>query len=198
MLSRVFVLLCLLYSGIGQAAEISTISALEASENYIIKLTAEVEIPERFVREVLLDPGRVQRLNPSIVSVDILESDMPGILRFRDQTKMCVLFFCVDYKNVLRLQALKNGDIRLDIEPEHSEFHSGHVVWKTRKIDAANTHIEFYSESVPSFWVPPFIGTSLMESRMADVIHEMLLRMECEYRDDKDCKLDIIEDSTSL
>lgn len=198
MLLRGLLLLYLLYAGLAHSAEIRSVSAAEASENYVIQLTADVAMPESYVREVLQDPIRFQRVNPSIIAVEILPADASGLLRFRDHTSMCVLFFCVDYQNVVRLKILKNGDIQLDIEPKHSDFHLGHAIWKTQAIDERNTRIQLYSESLPSFWVPPFIGASMMESRMTDVMHETLLRMECEYRGDKDCKIDIIEDSTSL
>ena len=179
----------MLLSGLAQfgsvhAVEIESVIASKAGVRYTVELMLVADIPETFAREILENPDRVVQVNNELIAVYHIPGDQPGVRWFRDHTRACVLFFCVDYKNTLSLRILENRDIQLIVEPELSEFKYGVFTWRTEPVDKGRTRLIFNSVSEPGFWVPT-IG--LLKYRMRKGIREMVLNMECEYRQDEKC-----------
>ncbi|MCW8962483.1 MAG: SRPBCC family protein, partial [Gammaproteobacteria bacterium] len=170
-------------------------SASRSGTRYNVELVLVADIPESFAREILEDPDRVVKVNSELLEAEHLYSGEPGVRRFRDHTRACLLFFCVDYQNTLSMRILENGDIQLIVDPAHSAFTYGVFTWRTEMIDADHTRLTFHSESTPSFWVP---ATGLLESRMRHGVREMVRKMECEYRQDALCIDPETLDSTLL
>ncbi len=187
--------LCIALMSGAQAAQIEHYAASEQNGTYTVQLQARVDISANYAKQVLADPDRVVVLKDVIQSVEHLASDQPGIRRIREHSYTCVLLFCVEYRNTLTLQESDN-EIRLDIEPEQSDFDFGHIVWTIEPLAKHQSLISFKSESQPSFWVPPLIGSTMMESQVKETTLSMLQRMECEYQGKTDCSLQQVDDST--
>lgn len=195
---RSVVLCILMISGV-QAAQLEAVNIQQQSDRYIVSLSATVEMDQAAVFHTLSDPDRVAVLNDALVAVEHLPSDQDQgqahIRRIREHTKMCVLFFCFDYQNTLQLQIHENT-IRLDVEPANSDFEYGYIVWKIERLAEKLTRVSFISESIPSFWVPPLIGTDIMKTHMRETMLKMLNQMECENQQHGSCQEGSPVDST--
>jgi len=123
-------------------------------------------------------------VNDELLAVHHIPSEQPGVRWLRDHTRACVWFFCVEYENTLSLRILENRDIQLTVDPALSEFNYGVFTWRTEPVGEERTRLVFHSVSDPGFWVPT---TSVLESRMRKGVREMVLNMECEYRQDEQC-----------
>ena len=188
----------MLLSGLAQfslvhAVEVESIIASKTGNRYTVELMLVADVPETFAREILEDPDRVVQVNDELVAVYHIPSEQPGVRWIRDHTRACVLFFCVDYKNTLSLRILENRDIQLIVEPELSDFKYGVFTWRTEPVDKGRTRLIFNSVSEPDFWVPT---VGLLKYRMRKGVREMVLNMECEYRQDEKCVDPYWEDST--
>lgn len=190
---RLFFLFCLLTSSICSAAEIQTLQSDKVGDRYTLQLLATIQVPEETLRQVLLDPVQVMAVNDAIVGVVVLPSDDDRVQRFRDHTRVCIFLFCFDYRNTLQMRLTEAGDIRLDIEPEDSDFHYGKVIWKTRAIAEDSTEVSFDSESEPAFSLPAFISLPVYESRMQSILLDMLQNIECQSAKNITCR-----DSTGI
>lgn len=175
------------------AVVIESVSASQSGSRYSAELILIANIPEAFARDILEDPDRVVQVNDELVAVHHLPSKQPGVRRFRDHTRACVWFVCMDYENTLSMRILENGDIQLTVEPALSKFKYGVFTWHIEPVDPEHTRMVFRSVSTPGFWIPT---TNLLESRMRKGVRAMVLNMECEYRQDKQCIDPDWEDST--
>jgi hypothetical protein len=184
----------MIFASMAQAVEIESVQASRAGQRYVVELVMTVDIPESYVRAILLDPDRVVKVNTELVGVQHLPSEVPGVRRFRDHTMACVWIFCVDYYNTLNMKQLDSGQIQILVEPEHSEFEYGKFVWQTHALGPDQSSLRFYSETIPGFWVP---SLGLLRSRMQQGLQRMAIKMECEYRGDQLCAESEWVDSTS-
>jgi len=188
-MNRLFpaLLFSVLLSASLHAAELERNETKKQAGVYLTDLSILVHVPEVYAREVLNDPDRVKQLNPVIQEVEHLPSINPDVRRFRDRTSVCVFIFCVSYQNILQLRSLGNRDIEVMVEPKGSDFEYGHVIWKTQPLGEQTSRISFHAENKPSFWVPPLLGTVLLNDRLAEAIIEMASKMECEYQNKAPC-----------
>ncbi|MCW8964177.1 MAG: hypothetical protein OQL16_10295, partial [Gammaproteobacteria bacterium] len=86
----------MLWSGVLNSAYSVTLEKVSASRSgnrYSVELVLVADIPEAFAREILEDPDRVVKVNRELLTVEHLNSGEPGVRRFRDHTRACVLLF---------------------------------------------------------------------------------------------------------
>lgn len=191
------VALCIALISGAQAAQIEYLQTSESNNTYTVTLRAQVDVPSSYALHTLSNPDRVASLNDVIVDVEHLPSTDPAVKRIRDHVYVCVMLYCIEYRNTSQLRLSKEGIIRLDVEPENSDFESGHITWRVEPLDEKRSRVSFTSESKPSFWVPPLVGATLMKTQMSDTVLEMLNQMECEYQGKKDCDQSTVIDSTA-
>ena len=73
----------------------------------------------------------------------------------------CLAFWCLQKKQTLRL-SLDGYSLNADVIPELSDFSSGWMRW-VLTLDNDQTIIQFFSEMVPNFWLPPWLGPLLVK-----------------------------------
>jgi hypothetical protein len=87
------------------------------------------------------------------------------------------LFFCKQIRQVQDIVEYSPALIKATILPELSDFESGSARWDLVVADEV-TYMQFSTEVDPSFWVPPLIGTWLLEREMTKQVQETAMYIE--------------------
>ncbi len=147
----------LLAGGPAEAAEVLGLDVGREDKDYSVMLEVRIAAPLSAAWEVFTDYERLTALNPALHESTLLSTPAPDIYRVRGVTRMCVLIFCKSLRHVQRFRELEIGLLEADIEPEGSDFSSGHARWEFSD-EAGSTHVLFEGRFRPSFWVPPLVG----------------------------------------
>ena len=153
------------------AAGIVESSVVLDADVYAIDVLARIEAPLEVVHRAITDYDHLTEINPSIVESYIVARQGPGRHRVYTRIKLCVLFFCKEFRQVQDIVEQGNTLVKATILPESSDFESGSASWDLVVADNV-TYMEFSAQVDPSFWVPPLIGTWLFEREMTRQVLE--------------------------
>ena len=153
------------------AAEIVESSVALDADVYAIDVLVRIEAPLEVVYRAITDYDHLTEINPSIVESYILDTQGKGKYRVYTRIKLCVLFFCKEFRQVQDIVEHGNALVKATILPESSDFESGSASWDLVVADGV-TYMEFSAKVDPSFWVPPLIGTWLFEHEMTRQVME--------------------------
>ena len=132
---------------------------------YSIRMEAQIAAPLVYVRALLTDYGHLGRVNPSILESQLLASFGKEQYRVRTVTRSCVAFMCFDLIQVQDVEERRDGEIIATMVPEKSDFKDGVALWRVLP-SGTGTHVVFEARMQPSFWVPPVIGTWMLERQI--------------------------------
>lgn len=123
---------------------------------YSLQLSADVQTATDLVYQAMTDYDHLDRLAQAItesreISPDVVQLKLHG----------CFLLFCFDKIQTQKITASPLTATGV-ILPEQSDFKSGWTKW-TLTPTTTGTHIELETQFVPDFWVPPVIGTYLIQ-----------------------------------
>lgn len=159
------VLLWVAHTATASPEEISVAVEREKGNQYTFTMQFLARAPANKVFAIITDFENLSQLNPLIKSSRILPSPKPHINRVEVVTRGCMLFFC---KTIVRVEDVA-FDHTLTINTEFvvslSDFKSGSTQWTFETIDD-NTHVTFYAQMVPDFWLPPFIGPYALKKQL--------------------------------
>ncbi len=145
---------------------------------YHYRFVAHLTAPVANVRAVAGDFERLARLNDDIVTSHLIERYDAQTLKRRLLLKHCLLIFCFDLDFVEHVDLLPNGDIATRIIPEESSFHYGNTVWRIEAIDDTHTRVMVEADQKPKFWIPPVIGSLLIERSFRNEATETVRNLE--------------------
>lgn len=132
---------------------------------YSIDVLVRIEAPLEVVYRAITDYDHLTDINPSIVESYIIDRQGEGKYRVFTGIKLCVMFFCKQFRQVQDVVEHSPTLIKATLLPESSDFESGSASWDLVVADDV-TYLEFSARVDPSFWVPPMIGTWLFEREM--------------------------------
>ena len=72
---------------------------------------------------------------------------------------------CFDMVQVQDVLESTDGEIIVSTVPEQSDFKEGIALWRILP-NGNRTHVVFEARMRPAFWVPPVIGTWLLERQI--------------------------------
>jgi len=162
---------------IAGAGEIVESSVALDSGIYSVDVLVRIEAPLPVVSRAITDYDRLTEINASIVESYIVEAQGPNRYRVFTRVKFCILFFCKQISQVQDMVEYGPALIKATILPELSDFDSGHASWDLMVADDV-TYMQFSTEVDPSFWVPPLIGTWLVEREMIKQVKETAMYIE--------------------
>lgn len=158
----------------------------EQGNVYEFKLYFTVQASVEEVFAIFTDYKNIPKLNRSIKSSRLLESEEPGVTRVEIISKNCLLFFCKKLTRVEDVRINKNKSIETVVIPSMSNFKSGEAFW-TFDQQGDKTIVTMQAKVVPDFWIPPFIGPrTLMKNirrqlrRTAMTVNDLLTSHEDE------------------
>jgi hypothetical protein len=166
-----------LFPGVLLAGEILDSSVAHDGAVYRLSITARVEAPLAVVYRSITDFSNLAAINPSIEESEVLASQGAGRQRVRSVIRVCILVFC---KRVVQVQDVTLVDSRTvvaTIVPGVGDFRAGLARWELTEVGTA-TNLHFTETFEPDFWVPPVIGSWLIEKKLVREVVETTLYIE--------------------
>ena len=142
----------------------ATVTRLD-QDAYSLRLEMEVAAPPGYVRELLTDYDHLGRVNPAIHDSELLAAPAPMLRRVRTVTRSCVAIMCFDMTQVQDVEERADGEIIATIVPGICDFKDGVALWRILP-SGSGTHVVFEARMRPKFWVPPLIGTWMIERQI--------------------------------
>jgi hypothetical protein len=149
---------------------------LEAGQ-YAVTIEAAINAPLNVVYHSITDYNNLATINPSIEESRVLLVMSPDRHRVRSVIKVCILVFCkrvVQVQDVTRVDARTVDAVTL---PGDSDFRYGVARWQLTPAGEA-TRLHFTQEFIPDFWVPPIIGTWLIQRKLLQEVTETAMYIE--------------------
>ncbi len=158
------------------AGEVLDSSVTRDDAVYSLSVTARVDAPSALVYRSITDFTNLAAINPSIVESRVLES-RGDRQRVRSVIRVCILVFC---KRVVQVQDITLPDprtVEASMVPGAGDFRAGSARWELTAVGTA-TELFFTETFEPDFWVPPIIGTWLIERKLVREVAETALYIE--------------------
>jgi hypothetical protein len=174
------ILLGILATGSGIAAQIDAIHVTDRDDGYKIVFDAVIDAPPSRVRKVLVDFANIGKINPDVTDVSVnLAPTGRGEPRVRSVIESCVLFFCRQLVQVEDVTEPDANTIVTTIVPGAGDFKSGSTLWRlTAEGPCARTRLHYEATRVTDFWVPPLIGPWAVKSKMREQLEYSILAVE--------------------
>ena len=145
-------------------------------DHFLLRIDMLIDADTERVRQLLTDYAHLDQLSQSITRSEVLESQPPNY-RIRVTTDGCLLFFCRELVQVQDVTELNDGYILVTVVPEMSDFSYSRNMWRIRKQND-DTRVTYSSDLVPSFWIPPLIGTSLFKHKLLEETRLLIENLE--------------------
>ena len=155
----------------------------QRADAYNIYVEMDFDAPAESVRKILTDYGNLNRLNESIISSQIIDTENNGKVRVHTRFESCVLFFCMELEKVEDITEDRNGRIIVNMIPDSSNFRSGQASWEVQSTRNGSRVIH-YAQLEPDIWLPSWIGASIVKDTLRQEIQKSFENLECLARAD--------------
>ncbi len=138
----------------------------EKDGHFILNLDMRIDGEFYEVYEILIDFNHLDKVNSTITSSQLLESD-DKVHKVQFISSGCVWIICQEVNQVVMVTELGNGYIMSDTIAELSDMRYGRTLWQLID-EGETTRIKYHSDLVPDFWIPPLIGSSILQNRILE------------------------------
>ena len=159
-----------------QAGSIQDSSVSREGDIYSLSVTARIEAPPARAYRSITDFSNLAAINPSIEESTVLESQ-GNRRRVHTVIRVCILVFCKRVQQVQDVTLVDSGTLEAVMVPGAGDFRGGDARW-TITADGAATELQFSETFEPDFWVPPVIGTWLIERELVREVAETAMYIE--------------------
>jgi hypothetical protein len=149
-----------------------------------MEFDAVVAAKQAAVYRIVTDYDHLERLNGALIESTLISSAGDPVIRLRQVTKTCILFFCFSATLVEDVEEIGTGLVLTTIDPSQSDFDYGHTRWEFTAEGKDYTRIHVLSRIKPSFWVPPLIGPWAVKNKMLKEVRETIDQVELLARND--------------
>ena len=111
---------------------------------------------------ILTDYEKYTKLNSNVQESRVISAPGQQIRRLL-KIRQCIFFFCFNLQMVEKVVQSKFF-IESSIIRDESNFLSGLASWELVKISGNKTLVRLRASQTPAFWIPPFIGPTLIKS----------------------------------
>ncbi len=147
------------------ATELQYLSVSHEDSVYHVDMVIRVNAPLHQVRAVLTDYENLSKLNPAIISSEVLLAPQAGVARVRTRIHECVVLICFEMVRVEDVTEDGERGLRAEIVAEQSDARSGRVDWSF-DIDGGHTLVSYQAAIEPEIWIPPVIGPPLFKRKL--------------------------------
>lgn len=158
----------LLLPSLAAAAGIGTSGVTRENNIYTVHIDARIDAPLAVVHAAISDFEHLTAINPSIEESRVLIETL-DLQRVRTVVRVCILIFC---KRVVQVQDIRKPDaytIEASMVPGEGDFRSGIARWVLHA-EGGVTLLHFTVVFEPDFWVPPLIGTWMIEEKLIEEV----------------------------
>jgi hypothetical protein len=159
-----------------QAGTIQDSSVSRDGDIYSLSVTARIEAPPARVYRSITDFSNLPAINASIEESAVLESQ-GNRRRVHSVIRVCILVFCKRVEQLQDVTLVDAGTVVAVMVPGAGDFLGGDARWKITA-DGAATELLFTETFEPDFWVPPVIGTWLIERELVREVAETAMYIE--------------------
>jgi len=145
-------------------------SVVRDRDFFRVSIYVRIDAPLAIVYGAITDYAHLAAINPNIEESRVLPSASPGRYRVYSAMKVCILVFCKRVVQVQDVEQQDNTSILAITLPDDSDFRSGVARWRFTG-QGASTWMRFDQEFEPDFWVPPVIGTWLIERKLVEEVN---------------------------
>lgn len=138
----------------------------EIDDHFILSLDVRINADFVTVRNIITDYDNIMTLNDSIkVNNYLFRTGSTHYVHI--ESEGCVLIFCKRVIQYLTIKEQGNSYIMVNTDPEKSSLSFGSDLFEL--VDEGETTRLIYSQDMqPDFWIPPLIGSWLIESRLLE------------------------------
>lgn len=162
---------------IAHAYELKNAEVTEENGIFRIQITATIDAPAAYIRQVLTDYTHMYRLSSSIIESEVLPSKQKDEKQIRTKLLACTSVFCREVERVDAVRTLASGDLQAVIVPELSEFRSGQAVWRIRSMNE-KSKLVYEATLEPDFFIPPVVGVPAIRNSLKDEFIATFERIE--------------------
>jgi hypothetical protein len=149
------------------AAQVIDLSINDKQGVYQLALEMILDAPLKDVRYVITDYAHIYRIDPSIVESEIVDTPDRSTTRVRTRINDCVLTFCRDILRVEDVRQVDDDDIDSVVVPQLSNVKLGAAHWKFHSF-GDKTRINYNLSLEPGFFVPPLVGSPIVEKKIRE------------------------------
>lgn len=144
------------------------VNVAHEDNRYRVEMRVTLEAPAEDSFAVFSDFESLPRIHKAIKKSQTAVAE-DGSITLSTLLRVCVTFYCRDLQQTqnmtLRPFVKGTGAVHAQLIPEQSDFRYGQASWTfTERLE--NTHLHFFAEMEPDFWVPPIIGPWLIQRRL--------------------------------
>ena len=125
---------------------------------------------------ILTDYEKYTKLNSNVQESRVISAPGQQIRRLL-KIRQCIFFFCFNLQMVEEVNQSKFF-IESSIIRDESNFLSGLASWELVKINDHKTLVLLKASQTPAFWIPPFIGPTLIKSVLFKELEETFTNLE--------------------
>ena len=125
---------------------------------------------------ILTDYEKYTKLNSNVQESRVISTPGQQIRRLL-KIRQCIFFFCFNLQMVEKVVQSKFF-IESSIIRDESNFLSGLASWELVKISGNQTLVRLRASQTPAFWIPPFIGPTLIKSVLFKELEETFTNLE--------------------
>ena len=159
---RAVLLSCLFITQAAGAADFYSLTVSRDGDEYSMSADAHLAAPPAAVYAVLTDYDHLTRISSAVQKSRVVQRLDAGAVLVYTDSRVCALFFCRHIIETQRYTRLGPQDILAEVVPEQSNLKSGRASWHM-EAENGGTRLRWEMSAVPDFWVPPFIGSSLVQ-----------------------------------
>jgi hypothetical protein len=164
------------------AMEVERADTQFKDREYRIELDLVLHEPAARVQAVLRDYVSYPSLGAGILEAKVLSRPDESTVMLYTKLRACSGLFCRTVQRVERVQESAFELLAIAV-PEQSDVASGqsHTVLQTIE---GGTRVRYRLTVVPKFWVPPFIGRTVMLRTLRDVSLDLFRQIEVRAQHD--------------
>ena len=166
------------FSLTSNASQLVRLDVDQHANSYTVYVVMELDASAEKVRAILTDYAHLGRLNTSITASEITDARDDGTVRVLTRFKNCILFFCLTVQRVEDIIEDVHGRILLTLVPDASSFRSGQASWEV-KSTGSGSRVIHHATLEPDFWLPPWIGTTILKATLRREIRASFENLEC-------------------
>ena len=144
----------------------------------VISIHVEADLHARpaLLREIINDYDSLSLLLPMISYSELMTRRSDGGARVRTDIRVCVLFICRIFRQVVDVSWHGNGGLAKTL-PTQSDFHAGQLEWEVDGLEDGPSRLIIEARYEPRASVPPLIGPWLVQRKIrrevAAGLHEL-------------------------
>ena len=154
--------LCICIAQAAGAVDFYSLTVSRDGDSYSMSADAHVAAPPAAVYAVLTDYDHLTRISSAVLKSRVVQHLDGGATLVYTDSRACALFFCKHITELQRYTRLGAQDLVAEVVPEQSNLKSGRTVWHL-EAEGEGTRLHWEMNAVPDFWVPPFIGPTLVQ-----------------------------------